>query len=71
MVERVVAVMSWAVLVVPTPALQRPTSWGLLGAGEGAGSCPAPPYRALTTANPAGCPPAAPCCSEFGFCELG
>ena len=34
----------------------RVRSFGLLGAGEGRGSCPAPPYRAPTVQWPGGCP---------------
>ena len=41
----------------------------LLGAGEGRDSCPAAPYRAVTVAWPGGCPPALPCCNEYGFCQ--
>ena len=41
------------------------------GAGEGLGSCPAPPFRAAaeSLAWPEGCPDWAPCCSEYGFCQ--
>lgn len=44
---------------------------GLLGAGEGPGSCLAPPFRAEpeSVAWPEGCPAWAPCCSEYGFCQ--
>ena len=41
----------------------------LLGAGEGRGSCPAAPYRAVSVAWPAGCPPVRPCCNEYGYCQ--
>ena len=41
----------------------------LLGAGEGGGSCPAAPYRAVTVAWPGGCPPSLPCCNEYGYCQ--
>ena len=41
----------------------------LLGAGEGRGSCPAAPFRAVKVAWPAGCPPSLPCCNEYGFCQ--
>ena len=41
----------------------------LLGAGEGRGSCPAAPFRAVSLAWPAGCPPSLPCCNEYGFCR--
>merc|ERR1719384_2892331 len=44
---------------------------GLLGAGEGEGSCAAAPFR--TPAEylkwPLGCPPGAECCTEFGYCR--
>ena len=43
-------------------------AFGLLGAGEGRGSCPAPPYRAAQVAWPHGCPAAASCCNEYGYC---
>ena len=42
---------------------------GLLGAGEGLGSCAAYPFRAHSVHWVGGCPPHAPCCSEFGFCR--
>merc|ERR1712165_613839 len=44
---------------------------GLLGAGHGAGSCPAFPNRTPTTDldHVAGCPRYAECCSEFGYCH--
>ena len=42
---------------------------GLLGAGEGLGSCAAYPFRAYSVHWVGGCPPHAPCCSEFGFCR--
>ena len=41
----------------------------LLGAGEGRGSCPAPPYRASQVNWPNGCPLNVPCCNEFGYCR--
>ena len=44
------------------------SSFGLLGAGEGRGSCPAPPYRAPSVQWPQGCPASAPCCNEYGYC---
>merc|ERR1712013_935797 len=40
-----------------------------LGAGEGRGSCPAPPYRATQVNWPNGCPLNMPCCNEYGFCK--
>merc|ERR1719412_1414594 len=42
---------------------------GLLGAGEGEGSCAAAPFRAHHVQWSYGCPAFAPCCSEFGFCR--
>ena len=42
---------------------------GLLGAGEGEGSCAAPPFRAHYVKWTGGCPGFAPCCSEYGFCR--
>merc|ERR1712088_1292113 len=47
------------------------TEAGLLGAGQGAGSCPAFPNRTPTTDldHVAGCPRYAECCSEFGYCH--
>merc|ERR1712192_128299 len=44
---------------------------GLLGAGSGAGSCPAFPNRTPSTDldHVAGCPRYAECCSEFGYCH--
>merc|ERR1711953_1570218 len=44
---------------------------GLLGAGQGAGSCAAFPNRTPTTDldHVAGCPRYAECCSEFGYCH--
>ena len=42
---------------------------GLLGAGEGEGSCAAPPFRAHYVKWTQGCPAFAPCCSEYGFCR--
>merc|ERR1719242_82021 len=48
-----------------------PSSAGLLGAGEGDGSCGAPPFRAErgALAWPEGCPAWAPCCTEYGYCH--
>merc|ERR1712088_52813 len=47
------------------------TEAGLLGAGQGAGSCAAFPNRTPTTDldHVAGCPRYAECCSEFGYCH--
>ena len=44
---------------------------GLLGAGQGDGSCAAPPFRAATAdlAWPDGCPAWASCCTEYGYCH--
>merc|ERR1712115_269965 len=42
---------------------------GLLGAGYGAGSCFAVPYRSKAVDHAAGCPASAPCCSEYGYCQ--
>ena len=41
----------------------------LLGAGEGMGSCAAYPFRAYEVYWSKGCPPHAPCCSEYGYCR--
>jgi len=41
----------------------------LLGAGEGRGSCPAPPFRVSQVNWPNGCPLNVPCCNEFGYCR--
>ena len=48
-----------------------PGQAGLLGAGQGDGSCPAPPFRADTAdlAWPEGCPAWASCCTEYGYCH--
>merc|ERR1712212_348104 len=43
---------------------------GLLGAGTGGGSCAAPPFRSSSVQWPLGCPDTAPCCSEFGYCQI-
>ena len=42
---------------------------GLLGAGEGSGSCRAAPYRAESVFWINGCPAYAECCSEYGYCH--
>merc|ERR1719266_2970131 len=46
---------------------------GLLGAGHGEGSCAAAPFRTPVELLkwPAGCPPGAECCTEFGYCRSG
>merc|ERR1712240_403024 len=43
---------------------------GLLGAGTGGGSCAAAPFRSTSLQWPLGCPESAPCCSEFGYCQI-
>merc|ERR1712012_1335558 len=57
--------------VVLLLSLISATHAGLLGAGHGAGSCPAFPNRTPTTDldHVAGCPSYAECCSEFGYCH--
>merc|ERR1712060_915529 len=42
---------------------------GLLGAGTGAGSCAAAPFRSAVVDWAGGCSVHAPCCSEFGYCR--
>ena len=42
---------------------------GLLGAGEGEGSCAAAPFRVPAVKWALGCPEHAPCCSEYGYCR--
>ena len=42
---------------------------GLLGAGEGHGSCPAFPFRGSDLDHVAGCPRYAECCTEYGYCH--
>ena len=51
--------------------LVSPCRAGLLGAGQGDGSCAAPPFRAErgALAWPDGCPGWAPCCTEYGYCH--
>jgi len=46
-------------------------SGGCLGAGVGAGSCAAPPFRAPTEDidHMDGCPAWAECCTEYGYCH--
>merc|ERR1711936_1333490 len=53
------------VLVV---TLVMETSCQLLGAGSGVGSCRAFPFRS-SNVNWDVCPPATPCCSEYGYCR--
>merc|ERR1712055_1053317 len=43
---------------------------GLLGAGRGGGSCAAAPFRSTSLQWPLSCPESAPCCSEFGYCQI-
>ena len=44
---------------------------GCLGAGTGAGSCPAAPFRAESAEidHMSGCPQHAECCTEYGYCH--
>ena len=44
---------------------------GCLGAGTGAGSCPAAPFRAAEADldHKSGCPEFAECCTEYGYCH--
>ena len=46
-----------------------PSQGGLLGAGTGAGSCAAAPYRSSSVYWIGGCPKYAECCTEFGYCH--
>ena len=55
-----------AVTVAAT--LQVCAGLNLLGAGEGPGSCPAPPFRGKKLNWPNGCPLSTPCCNEYGYC---
>ena len=62
--------MMKAVMVTVTLLARMPGSaGGLLGAGEGEGSCAAAPFRAHHVQWTYGCPAFAPCCSEFGYCR--
>ena len=56
-------------LAVVISLLTGSVSSYLLGAGEGMGSCAAYPFRSLEVYWSKGCPPHAPCCSEFGYCR--
>ena len=56
-------------LCVHLLVLASPLWCGYLGAGEGMGSCAAYPFRAAAVYWSHGCPPHAPCCSEFGYCR--
>jgi len=42
---------------------------GLLGAGQGHGSCAAFPYREQLVDHVGGCPRWAECCTEYGYCH--
>merc|ERR1712055_496471 len=64
-----------------TPTTMRPVAFlvallagcchgGLLGAGRGGGSCAAAPFRSTSLQWPLGCPESAPCCSEYGYCQI-
>ena len=71
MIPRVSPVLTMAppaplmlLVTVVTPSLA-----GLLGAGEGEGSCAAPPFRARYVKWSGGCPGFAPCCTEYGYCR--
>ena len=62
-------VMVRMVTVVVVSLHHHQVAGGLLGAGEGEGSCAAPPFRAYAVKWTYGCPAFAPCCSEFGYCR--
>ena len=49
-------------------SLELSRALNLLGAGEGPGSCPAPPFRGKKLNWPNGCPLGTPCCNEYGYC---
>merc|ERR1711935_127117 len=53
------------ILVSLVPVLKA----GLLGAGEGHGSCAAFPNRGQLLDHVGGCPRWAECCTEFGYCH--
>ena len=57
------------VILVILELVVTQASAGLLGAGEGEGSCAAPPFRAHYVKWTQGCPGFAPCCSEYGYCR--
>ena len=57
-----------AVALTATATLQVCAGLNLLGAGEGPGSCPAPPFRGKKLNWPNGCPLSTPCCNEYGYC---
>ena len=54
---------------IPLLLLVTPSLAGLLGAGQGEGSCAAPPFRAPYVKWSGGCPGFAPCCTEYGYCR--
>ena len=54
--------------VALTATLQVCAGLNLLGAGQGPGSCPAPPFRGKKLNWPSGCPLSTPCCNEYGYC---
>lgn len=55
--------------LIPLLLLATPSLAGLLGAGQGEGSCAAPPFRAPYVKWSGGCPGFAPCCTEYGYCR--
>ena len=55
--------------LIPLMLLATPSMAGLLGAGQGEGSCAAPPFRAAYVKWSGGCPGFAPCCTEYGYCR--
>ena len=59
----------WLLEVLLVVLCHHQVAGGLLGAGQGEGSCAAPPFRAYQVKWTYGCPGFAPCCSEFGYCR--
>merc|ERR1712243_139445 len=62
----------WCTMLSLLVILLLSVAWcegGLLGAGTGAGSCRAAPYRAVVVQWAGGCPAHASCCSEYGYCR--
>ena len=61
----------WCLQAVLVVVLAASCQAGLLGAGQGEGSCAAAPFRTPVELLkwPAGCPPGAECCTEFGYCR--
>merc|ERR1711962_1037084 len=57
-------------VALPVALLAGCCHGGLLGAGTGGGSCAAAPFRSTSLQWPLGCPESAPCCSEFGYCQI-